>query len=202
MIYAPFLPSGVIRRELFYIADILPTLSTLSGANFKVDRKIDGFDLSSVITKGSSSFRSEIITIDDVFGYSSFIMNGYKLVNGSSSAGLADGWLGSNNNSDINSSQYINGVLSSKVAQSLNKFLTLEANKIHKVREDAKVKCLGIKNECDLLKAPCLFDIVNDPCEENNLAFTQKSTVEFLTSEFEERLKTLVPARRRTRGME
>lgn len=154
-----------------------------------------------MITSGSVSLRNEVITIDDVFGYSSFIFNGIKYVNGSSSNGQADTWLGSNNNSDINASGYVDEVFNSKAAKALRNFHeTLTSASIKELRSNLKVECAGIKHECNLLEAPCLFDIQNDPCEENNLAAANPVMMEEMTKTFNERLKTLVPARRKTRG--
>lgn len=148
--------------------------------------------------KGVSPFRNEIMTVDDVTGYGSLILNEFKFVNGSSSDGLADGWLGSNNNSDIQGEKYIEGVLNSKVGKTLH--LKLRTVYIQKNREKANVKCLGVHNECDLVNAPCLFDILNDPCEENNLADSLQSQMELMTREFNERLKRVVPARSKKSG--
>lgn len=199
--YAPFLPSGVVRKDLFHISDLLPTLATLANADFKIDREIDGFDLSKMITTGSSSLRNEVITIDDVFGYSSFIMNGFKYVNGSTSEGQSDVWLGSNNNSDINAASYIDGVYNSKAAVALRYFHgPLRSESIKALRLNLKVQCAGIKQNCNKMEGPCLFDIINDPCEENNLAAANPTLMEEMSKTFNERLKTLVPARRKTRG--
>jgi hypothetical protein len=147
-----------------------------------------------VIANGTSSIRNEIVTIDDT-GFSSFIRNGWKLVNGTLSRGVADIWLGTNNNSDINSSQYVDGVLNSQVAQSLKSFLNLEATKIEAMRQEMKVKCAGVKNECNIVAGPCLFDINNDPCEENNLATIEPYMMKIMTEKFEIRLNSSVKSR-------
>lgn len=153
-----------------------------------------------MITKGISPYRNEVMTLDDGTGYSSLILNGFKYVNGSSSEGMADGWLGSNKNNEIHSEKYLDGVLNSKVAKLLN--IKLNSGSIQKIRKDVRVNCAGIKTNCDLLKGPCLFDIINDPCEENNLymADTHKSDLQTITNEFNERLKKVVPSRRKKSG--
>jgi hypothetical protein len=198
IIYAPFLPSGKIRRKFFYIADLLPTLLNLANTDIKVDREIDGIDLSNMIVSNKEPFRNEIITVDDIFGYSSYILNGFKLVNGSSSAGLDDGWLGSNNNSKINSLEYIDQVLNSKVTKILKNFNNpLQPNDIEDIRNRATIKCSGTHTDCDLQAGPCLFDIIHDPCEERNLARPENSFMKIMQEIFYIELQNLVPSHRK-----
>lgn len=197
IIYAPFLPNGVIRRKFFYIADLLPTLLKLANTDVPIDRKIDGIDLSNMILRNKRPFRNEIVTVDDVFGYSSYILYGFKLINGSSSAGIDDEWLGSNNNSNINSSQYANGVIQSTVSKVLEMFNgPLEPKEVERLRKLSTVKCLGARNECNLLKGPCFFDVLHDPCEERNLASPYNVFMRIMQGIFNKEMKTLVPSHR------
>lgn len=50
--------------------------------------------------------------------------------------------------------------------------LALSADAIRRLREDAMIKCPP-KNDslplCKPLEAPCLFNVQQDPCEDNNL---------------------------------
>lgn len=198
IIYAPFLPNGVVRQKFIHIADLLPTLLTLSNADVDIETKIDGMDLSNMILYNEKPFRNEIVTVDDLFGYSSYILNGFKLLNGSSSAGKEDGWLGSNNNSDINAAEYIKGVTDSKVSKALELFDgPLQPSKIEYLRGLLTIKCSGIRNKCDLLKGPCLFDIIHDPCEERNLATHDNSYMKIMEEIFNAELRTLVPSLRK-----
>ncbi|CAG9804053.1 unnamed protein product [Chironomus riparius] len=198
IIYAPFLPSGIIRRKFFYIGDLLPTLLNLANTNIQINKKIDGLDLSNMILYNKAPFRNEIITIDDIFGYSSFIFNGFKLVNGSSSEGFDDGWLGSNNNSDINSSQYISEILRSKVSKYLEIFKhPLQPDNIREIRKRATVQCSGIHNNCNLLNGPCLYDIIHDPCEERNLATPENVFMKIMQEIFITELQHLIPSHRK-----
>lgn len=198
IIYAPFLPSGIIRRKFFYIGDLLPTLLNLANTKIQVDGKIDGIDLTNMILYNKEPFRNEIVTVDDVFGYSSYILNGFKLLNGSSSAGIDDGWLGSNNNSEINSSKYISEILSSKVSKNLEIFNNpLRPDEIIKMRKRATVQCSGIHKNCNLINGPCLFDIIHDPCEERNLATPENVFMKIMQEIFNNELQHLTPSHRK-----
>lgn len=154
-----------------------------------------------MIIDGTEPHRNEVVFIDDVSGYSSIIFNDYKLVNGSSSNGEADGWLGSNNNSNYNANEYADVVMKSKVAQLLSNFNTkLDIAVVKDLRTNIQVKCSGKKVACDLLKAPCLFHIFNDPCEENNLANSSTQIMKQMTYKLKDKLKNITPSRRKPRG--
>lgn len=160
---------------MIYVGDLLPTFSSLTGANFKLTSSIDGVDQSEVLLQKSPEIRKEVVTVDPL-GFSSFIYNGYKMLNGTAPDGLTfvdgmyDVHLGSNNNSNHNAEFYIDNVLNSQIVEILNS--TLNAENIEELRRRSAVKCgyEGNQTICDLTKAPCLFDIVTDPCEQKNLA--------------------------------
>lgn len=196
IIYAPFLPQGVIRSKYFYIADFLPTLLTLSNSNVQVKTPIDGMDLSKMLLNEMPPFRNEVLTIDDIFGYSSYIQGDFKLVNGSSSENsVADRWLGSNNNTNVNAFCYMKNVLQSSAAKAL--YYPLRARKILGLRKRATVRCRNFRpNECDLLKGPCLFNIISDPCEKVNLAASESKLMSEMVESFNNHLKTVAPSLR------
>jgi arylsulfatase B len=196
-IYSPFLPKETVRRGLFYVADLLPTLNTISQANFKINGKIDGHDQSMALKYNLISPRNELITIDDVLGYSSYIFYGLKVVNGSSSNGKFDGYLGSNNNSFYDIKNYTSNVLKSRVSESLKSSLSKYA--IERLRASIKIQCSNsiFKNPCDLLKSPCLFDLINDPCEENNLADKYPFLFRPLYNRYKSAISDVVQTRRK-----
>lgn len=173
----------------------MPTLAKLAGAKFKYTQKLDGIDQSSMIANGTAALRKEVVVIDDVFGVSSFIQDGYKFVNGTLLDGYADSWLGSNVHHDANSDTYMDNVLNSKTAKALKKFRKLDSAAVQKIRAGAKVECGSVKTECNLMKAPCLFDIMKDPCEQNNLASTHPSVMKSIKKAFDKKLKNVVPSR-------
>ncbi|KAL7036444.1 hypothetical protein ACKWTF_008813 [Chironomus riparius] len=197
IVYAPSLPKAVVRNNLFYIADWLPTLKTIAGANFKINTKIDGIDQTKMLYN-NRELRNELVTIDDVFGFGSYIFNGLKLVNGSSSNGQFDSWLGSNNNTNaVDDKAYMENLLLSPVAKSIKPPITLR--NIDRMRSSAKICCTKEKNKqsCDLLKGPCLYNLNDDPCEENNIANRNKILFSFMLLKYKNSLADLVPTRRK-----
>jgi arylsulfatase B len=194
MIYAPkSIPEGCTRDQYFYVADLLPTLGTLSNAKFKCSGKIEGIDQSKMLKTNSVGQRKDVVTFDDLLGYSSYIYNSYKIVNGSFPAGANEGFLGTNDNSNYNQIEYLSSVLSSKAAIALN----LRPTFINLIRSSAKIRCgnLKTKTPCSLQNGPCLFDIINDPCEENNIANERADILRKMQDMFEKKISDRVPPR-------
>lgn len=197
IIYAPSLPKAVVRNDLFYIADWLPTLKTIANANFKINTKIDGIDQTYMLNN-NKEMRNELVTVDDGFGYGSYIYKGLKLVNGSSSAGKFDNWLGSNNNTNaVDNKTYMQNLLESLVAKSIKS--TIKSKNVDKMRSAAKITCTKEKTKecCDLLKGPCLFNLLDDPCEENNIANKNKILFSYMLLKYKKSLDNIVPNRRK-----
>lgn len=197
IVYSPSLPKAAVRNKMFFIADWLPTLKTIAGAKFKIDTKIDGIDQTYMLNY-DRELRNELVTVDDVFGFGSYIFNGLKLVNGSSSAGKFDDWLGSNNNTDaVDNEAYMQNLLQSSVAKSLKS--TISLRNVDRMRNSAKIRCTKEKNKqsCDLLKGPCLYNLNDDPCEENNIANRNKILFYFMLRKYKNSLTNLVPTIRK-----
>jgi len=117
-----------------------------------------------------------VAIIDSLSGYSGLMFDGYKLLNGSAYDGKYDKWLGSNRNASEDELAFVNYaqlVLESDVAvaiksvQSPNEHLTVD--EIRKLRNEATVKCSKCHNPCDLKQQQCVFYVVDDPCEQNNI---------------------------------
>jgi arylsulfatase B len=139
-----------------------------------------------MLKNGFSAPRYEIPNIDNIFGFGSLIYKNYKFVNGTLQNGKLDGWLSERNTRPFdNNVSYLLKVLSSTTHQAMlkNPHWNLQYNllRLRKMRNNAKVNCSIRRKKfpCDLTKAPCLFNIFEDPCEENNIA-------EFLPQRFEE----------------
>ncbi|GAB0100712.1 hypothetical protein DMENIID0001_167950 [Sergentomyia squamirostris] len=167
----------VVSNELIHNSDWLPTFLAMTGS--RPVKKLYGFDIWPTLQKNLPSPRREIIhNIDPIDGYSSFYYNGWKYINGTTQNGMYDGWLGSGSkypNPLANS--YAEVVRASDTWKSLSPFALrrLTARSIKKIRNDAKVFCQQ-KNPysmgCNPLFGPCLFKIIDDPCELNNLITT------------------------------
>jgi arylsulfatase B len=157
-----------------YVADWLPTLNTLANAGFTIKADIDGIDQSQMLRSTSwfdFSKRNEIVVVDDVTGYSAYIYNGWKIVNGSTSRGINDDYLGSNSNLAASSFSYENSIFDSMAWKALPKSALLNSTEIKKWRSKARFECGCSKvNNCSLLNGPCLYDILNDPCERNDVS--------------------------------
>lgn len=203
IIYAPFLQNpSVVRNGLFHVTDWLPTLAKLAGVNLNSRIKIDGIDQWSAINSGSM-VRNEVVNLDNVLGFGSYIYHNYKLVNGSLGDLSYDGWLASKNtNGDIDPVSYALNVLNSTVSKaimSIQKKSRLCIDKILELRAAATITCTnGVKkNPCDPRKSPCLFDIFEDPCEENNLAGMRPNIKNSLLSRYRDRVGQAIPSGRK-----
>lgn len=143
------------------------------------------------------NLRREIVSVDDVSGYSSFIYDNMKIVNGSWANGAYDIWLGSNNNSNISltNPSYIQRVQQSEVSKAI---FPVISSLITRLRSQASVKC-GITQgtQCNPLQKVCLFNLTNDPCEYNNIADRFPDTVKDLQERFNNEMKKLIPSRRK-----
>lgn len=130
-----------------------------------------------------SNVRSELLCHHDyVVPYSAFISGRFKYVSGSTYNGKYDKHLSTP--SDVSEENiafrenYPEMILASDAGQAFSKYTpTITQEKINEVREKAKVTCNGFSPPaenssafCNPVVAPCLFDIVNDPCETTNLA--------------------------------
>lgn len=180
-----------------HVTDLLPTFAGL--ANIKInDKSLDGFDQWETISTGALSPRNEVLyNIESVLGYSALMNDGWKLVNGSENMKYA-GWLGRSGVEDVNVTfeNYSKTVVESEAARS---FPTIDLESMKKMRNDATVKCTVKVNatKCDPIVAPCLFNIFDDPCEQNNLAVIHSEKVKFLLGILNHHLNEMIPMRRK-----
>lgn len=180
-----------------HVTDLLPTFAGL--ANIKIDdESLDGFDHWGTISTGAASPRNEVLyNIESVLEYSALMNDGWKLVNGSENLNYA-GWLGRSGVEDVivTFEHYSKTVIESETAKS---FPTIDLESMKKMRNEARVKCTVKVNatKCNPTLAPCLFNIFDDPCEQNNLAVIHPEKVKFLLGILNHHLNEMVPMRRK-----
>ena len=83
----------------------------------------------------------------------------------------------------------------SEVYDIVNEMGMIDLEDINRMSDAAEVKCGPVppKSTCHPLKEPCLFNIVEDPCEYNNLAHSHPEILERLTTVLEAYNATAVP---------
>lgn len=182
-----------VSHQLFHITDWLPTFAHLAG--IQLDRPVDGVNIWPALSSNTDSPRTEILGhLDDDIGYAVLIADRWKYVNGTTYGGRHDQWLSGDDGSSSAEThpafeRYGKSVLSSIVGQTLSAFAisndadNFEAADVEAHRDDARISCGNNKDDgltmvqCLPLKGACLFDILTDPCERNNLAAKEANIV-------------------------
>lgn len=181
-IWSPMLKNRErVSNQLIHISDWLPTLARMAG--IKITDHIDGKNIWNALSYNLPSPRTEILCHYDAKApYKAYISGNYKYVSGSTYNGTYDKYLSAPNEiSEENVAfrdNYAESVLASDAGKALSKYaLTIEHEEINEIRKKAKVTCNGhspphenSSEYCDPIKSPCLFDIIDDPCETTNLA--------------------------------
>lgn len=197
-IYSPLLKSvNRVSNEFMHVTDLLPTLAAAANIAVK-DKSIDGVNQWDTISLGVQSKRKGMLyNIENVIGYSAVMHQGWKLVNGTENINNAN-WFGSSGaDSNISFNSYARNILDSEASRSLPQ-LNLETMKT--MRDEATVKCGNVNRnavKCDPRTAPCLFNILEDPCEKNNLVDVQTDQLEILLSILSVHIENMIPSRRR-----
>lgn len=144
-----------------------------------------------MLTNDKPSPRNElVVNMDELFPYESIRFNEWKYVRGAPSYGDYDEWYGEPISEDV--SYETEDILFSKTGIAITGYITdkqifeknnnngsldysiepLQASEISMMRSSAVINCtnLVIDENCNPRKAPCLFNIKDDPCETKNLA--------------------------------
>lgn len=121
------------------------------------------------------------------FGYQSYINGDYKYINGTSYNGSFDRWMDyvDTNEKHPSFQKYGESIINSPVGQALAKYSlsNLKPSDIERLRRNAIVTCNNVpiqtekKFQCFPMESPCLFNIVEDPCERRNIASSQPITL-------------------------
>ncbi|XP_060530121.1 arylsulfatase I-like [Cylas formicarius] len=159
-----------ISKQMMHIVDWLPTILDAASYNISNLRNLDGLSIWEALSQNRTSPRNEILhNIDDIYGNAALTVGQWKLLTGTTYGGAWDGWYGpSGREYPYNVSLVVESQVN-KALLSIGRGATVDQMNI--LRGQALVKCNKISQaKCDPLKAPCLFNIVDDPCEDNNVA--------------------------------
>lgn len=203
---------------MIHISDWLPTFATLCG--YKIDGAIDGIDQWLALSNDAPNVRNEILAHHDSrTPFMSYIRNNFKLMVGSANKGAFDQWLSkpieSSQQNSTFGKKYGEVILSSIGGRILSKYSKskrilandnhdgiITTDEINKIRSQAQITCNGHTppNDgshlaCHPLVSPCLFDILNDPCETTNLAGKFPKIVEKLKAKLDYYGKMAAPFR-------
>ncbi|GAB1863453.1 Arylsulfatase B [Camponotus japonicus] len=162
---------GRVSRQMIHITDWLPTLITAAGGNASNLTSIDGVNLWNALSEDTESPRTNILhNIDDIYGVSAITVGDWKFIQGSTYNGVWDGWYGPSGREWIYDAD---GVISSTAGRAIASVgLSVTTEIISSLRENAMIKCPPRNDSlpiCKPLEEPCLFNIYQDPCEDNNL---------------------------------
>ncbi|KAG7198408.1 hypothetical protein KM043_005796 [Ampulex compressa] len=161
---------GRVSRQLVHVTDWLPTILTAAGGD-PSNLAIDGVDLWHAISADTESPRKSVLhNIDDIYGVSSITIGDWKLIQGSTYGGDWDGWYGPSGREWVYDVGGVIGSVAGRAVGSVGLRLTAEA--VRTLREYAMIKCPPRNDTlpiCKPLLAPCLFNVYQDPCEDNNL---------------------------------
>lgn len=195
LIYSPLITAQQrVSNELIHITDFLPTFASLAG--IEISEEIDGLDQWQMISNGAQSKRKEILhSTDPIDNFSSLMFENWKLVNGSNFEGIYDGWLGKIEDFSMDSEDYVTRIQESIVGEAI----IGSSSKILEMRKEATLTCptieIGPNIICEPFKLPCLFNIVNDPCEQVNVAGTEPEILEILQSKLQDHIEKSVEPR-------
>ncbi|XP_053214261.1 arylsulfatase J-like [Panonychus citri] len=203
-VWANWLKSkGTIYSGLSHISDWLPTIYSFAGGNSSnLPGNLYGinlrYELEGNYNKQSAnnetkmnyySLRNELLhNIDDIWKVFSIRIGDYKIVSGSVLDGKFDDWVVRNFTNHIgkNNHQLVNYKSSSlKLPSTSSSWLTLnqslyelDERSIERPFNLLRISCNNqTRNNCQPLREPCLFNIVQDPCEYNNIASNNKLIV-------------------------
>ncbi|XP_049517571.1 arylsulfatase B-like isoform X2 [Dermacentor silvarum] len=200
---------GSVYERFFHVTDWLPTLYEMAGGSAGDLGDVDGVShLHSFRYPASQAPRNELlVNINPILNNSAIIQGRYKLVIGASVNGQSDHWI------QTAGSQYPDGNSASRAMDACRNSVVVRV--LHSrgdlspvcgeptkplpegVHYSAPVDCrrrnVKLDARCDSEAAPCLFDVVEDPCEYNNIANEMPEVVQRLLERLDHYEDTAVP---------
>ena len=162
---------GRVSKELFHITDWLPTFYELAGGNSSL-LQVDGYSVWNSLSNNKPSPREDVLlNIDPVSKASALRVGKYKVIRGEKKDKWS-GWL---------------------VPPEAD---PLASEQVHPVIRDATVNCGPVpKNATQDCLRPCLFDIIEDPCEYKDLSQVLPEVLTSLLSQLDKHSDSMVKPR-------
>ncbi|CAN7937135.1 unnamed protein product [Ixodes hexagonus] len=185
LLWSPLLSAtkGSVFDDLFHITDWLPTFYELAGGTPSSLGVIDGVSQLSALNGKAPGPRNKIlVNIDPTENNSAIIEGKFKLVIGDAVRGLFDKWYPFQGKVDWDSDKPRLECQSSVVARVLDEHGVKPACGSQTGVYAKPLQC-GARDpskECVPRKSLCLFDLLKDPCEYNNVADQHPEVVEQL----------------------
>ncbi|XP_055385578.1 arylsulfatase B-like [Condylostylus longicornis] len=215
IIFSPLLKNQKrVLDQVVYVADWLPTLAAATNISIDASFRMDGRNLWEQLSSPNPVIKQRQIVhnIDDIFNYVSYMKGNWKYINGTTSRGNYDSWMGLiNNETDPRSLNYVKTILNSEISMLLqSKNHTLDEESILNLREKSIVNCKDIRDsekihkyKCNPMFEECLFNIQQDPCEHFNLASENPGILHDMRIDIEHFRETAVkPARKKSKSLD
>lgn len=140
-------------------------------------KDLDGYDLWEEISNNLISKRKQILhNIDDIYGSAALSIGNWKVLKGTNYKGDWDSWYGPSGVRNV-SSYNVEEIFKSPAGKAIRSLNLMPSEvTIRNLRKEAAVNCRkqiekdALQFTCEPLITPCLFNVVDDPCEEFNLA--------------------------------
>ena len=191
-----------VSDNFFHVTDWLPTLFRAAGGDPSTLKKQDGFDMLDMLRENGPAVRKEVLhNIDPVNKFAAIRMGDFKLVMGRISAD-DNSWYPPPRVSEDKSGTELKFSSEFKNSGGADKSVPPTSNE-DKFEQNwsshgspIKVHCgkkpLNASFNCMPEKSPCLFHILSDPCEFNNVAAVYPGMVQQLLNRLDEYRATMV----------
>ncbi|XP_022191942.2 arylsulfatase B [Nilaparvata lugens] len=203
-VWSPLLQSNSrVSTQLMHLTDWLPTLYSAAGGDVEdLPKELDGYDMWTSLSQDLVSERDElIVNIDEIKRYGSIIFAENSTSESQTLYKLIVGKAHSNNYFTLldlqQSPKYDpDSLLNSQTYKAIKKLgktsnnsqEEINAATILKLRREATVTCPSMEEVANC-SGICVYDLTNDPCEQNNLS--ERSELQSLIATFKNRYESL-----------